>query len=68
MTQEQLRAKDRRMIYENVSYLAREVGKWMHKIQLDINRWQEIEGDAEVHRTIQACIELLEKRSAIYDR
>lgn len=61
LTQEQLRAKDRRMIYENVSYLAREVGKWMHKIQLDINRWQEIEGDAEVHRTIQACIELLEK-------
>ena len=61
LTQEQLKAKDRRMIYENVSYLAREVGKWMHKIQLDINRWQEIEGDAEVHRTIQACIELLEK-------
>lgn len=61
LTQEQLRAKDRRMIYENVSYLAREVGKWMHKIRLDIHKRKEVEGDAEVHRTIRACIELLEE-------
>ncbi|MEK4606584.1 DUF3102 domain-containing protein [Geobacillus sp. FSL W8-1251] len=61
LTQEQLRMKDRRMIYENVSYFSRDVGKWVNKLRLDIHRWGEVEGDAEVSRTIRACVEVLEE-------
>lgn len=60
LTQEQLKMKDRRMIYENVSYFSRDVGKWVNKLRLDIYRWGEIEGDAEVSRTVRACVEVLE--------
>ena len=61
LTQAQLRAKDSRMIYENVSYLTRDVGKWMNKLRLDIHNRRHIEGDPEVHRTIEACIKVLEE-------
>ncbi|WP_233414659.1 hypothetical protein [Thermaerobacillus caldiproteolyticus] len=61
LTQEQLRAKDSRMIYENVSYLTRDVGKWMNKLRLDIHNRRHVEGDSEVHRTIESCIKVLEE-------
>ncbi|WP_394606830.1 DUF3102 domain-containing protein [Geobacillus thermoleovorans] len=60
LTQAQLKLKNRRMIYENVAYLSRDIGKWMNKIRLDIENRKGIEGDVEVSRTIQACIKLLE--------
>ncbi|WPZ17843.1 DUF3102 domain-containing protein [Geobacillus subterraneus] len=60
LTQAQLKLKNRRMIYENVAYLSRDIGKWMNKIRLDIENRKDIEGDVEVSRTIQACIKLLE--------
>jgi Protein of unknown function (DUF3102) len=61
LTQAQLRAKDSRVIYENVSCLTRDVGKWMNKLRLDIHNRQHIEGDQEVHRTIEACIKVLKE-------
>lgn len=61
LTQEQLKMKDSRIIYENVSYLTRDVGKWMNKLRLDIHNRRHIEGDQEVHRTIESCIKVLKE-------
>lgn len=60
LTRSQLKIKDRHVIYENASYLARDVGKWMNKLKMDIHERASIEGDKEVHRTIEACIKTLE--------
>lgn len=61
LTQAQLKAKDQQLIYSNASHLARDVGKWINKLRMDIHERAEIEGDKEVQRTLNACIKTLEE-------
>lgn len=61
LTREEIRMKERHLIYENVSYLARDVKKWMGKLRLDIHKRAHIEGDEEVRRTLDACIAVLQE-------
>lgn len=61
LTREEIRMKERHLIYENVSYMARDVKKWMGKLRLDIHKRAHIEGDEEVRRTLDACIAVLQE-------
>lgn len=59
LTQEQIRLKNRRIIYNHASKVTQDIGKTMNQIRLMIHERGDVAGDKEVYNTLNALIKVL---------
>lgn len=59
LTQEQIRLKNRRIIYNHASKVTQDIGKTMNQIRLMIHERGDVAGDKEVYNTLNALIKML---------
>lgn len=59
LTQEQIRLKNRRIIYNHASKATQDIGKTMNQIRLMIHERGDVAGDKEVYNTLNAFIKTL---------
>lgn len=61
LSMEQVKTKNKRLIYQNVSYLTRDIGGWIRRTKQYINERNSLSGDPEIHRTIEGLKKTLQE-------
>jgi|SRR5699024_9649026 len=61
LSMEQVKTKNKRLIYQNVSYLTRDIGGWIRRTKQYINERDSLSGDPEIHRTIEGLKKTLQE-------